>query len=198
MSNPKPTSTLPIRLRLHIITRPNSPHAPPTKQNKPICYSVQHEKFNLFPFSSQDFFENVMRDYFVKFGFCSVWFSCLPSFNLLLCLELVKQFSVVGGSGWWRWMLKATLVFIFDLKTRTMLQPRPKLNNSQASYLGDNAWRQPDVRLTSDCLRNYTVKKITAAPDVYPNIAGSVTGYSWINIHTELPAISSFIRKYRL
>ena len=36
-----------------------------------------------------------MRDLFVKFGFGLVSFSCIPSFNLLLYLELVKRFSVV-------------------------------------------------------------------------------------------------------
>ena len=38
--------------------------------------------------------------FFFKFGFGLVWFSCIPSFNLLLCLELVKKFVVVVG-GWW-------------------------------------------------------------------------------------------------
>ena len=39
-----------------------------------------------------------------------------------------------GGGGWvgggGGWVLKATLVFIFgpNLKTKTLLQPRPKLN----------------------------------------------------------------------
>ena len=37
-----------------------------------------------------------MRDLFVKFGFGLVSFSCIPSFNLLLCLELVKKFVVVA------------------------------------------------------------------------------------------------------
>ena len=36
-----------------------------------------------------------MRDLFVKFGFGLVSFSCIPSFNLLLCLELVKKLLVV-------------------------------------------------------------------------------------------------------
>ena len=60
-----------------------------------------------------------------KFGL--VWFSCIPSFNLLLCLELV------GGGGWvggW------TLVFIFspNLKTKTLLRPRPKVNNNDIYF----------------------------------------------------------------
>ena len=29
--------------------------------------------------------------FFFKFGFGLVWFICMPSFNLLLCLELVKK-----------------------------------------------------------------------------------------------------------
>ena len=33
--------------------------------------------------------------FFFKFGFGLFLFSCVPSFNLLLCLELVKKFSVV-------------------------------------------------------------------------------------------------------
>ena len=45
-----------------------------------------------------------------------VWFSCIPSFNLLRCLELVNKFIVVVG-GWvvgvWWVVFKATLVFIF-------------------------------------------------------------------------------------
>ena len=44
-----------------------------------------------------------------------------------------KKFSVVvvgGGGGGWV-VLTATLVFIFgpNLKTKTLLRPRPKLNN---------------------------------------------------------------------
>ena len=41
--------------------------------------------------------------------------------DVLLCLELVKKFTVVVGGGWW-WVLKATLVFIFgpNLKTRIL------------------------------------------------------------------------------
>ena len=37
---------------------------------------------------------------------------------------------VVGGTGGGWWWLKATLVFIFgpNLKTKTLFQPRPKLN----------------------------------------------------------------------
>ena len=51
---------------------------------------------------------NKFRDFFkilfVKFGFSLVCFSCIPSLNLLLCLKLVKKFSVVvvvGGGGRW-------------------------------------------------------------------------------------------------
>ena len=44
--------------------------------------------------------DNFMRDLFVKFGFGLVSFSCLPSFNLLLCLELVNKFNVVVVVGW--------------------------------------------------------------------------------------------------
>ena len=59
----------------------------------------------------------------------------IPSFNLLLCLQLVKKFGAVGG-GWWvvvvvvEVVLKATLVFIFgpNRQTRTLLRPRPNLN----------------------------------------------------------------------
>ena len=44
--------------------------------------------------------------------------------------SLVWWWVVVGGGGGW-WWLKATLVFIFgpNLKARTLLRPRPKLNN---------------------------------------------------------------------
>ena len=38
-----------------------------------------------------------------------------------------------GSSGGWGWVLKATLVFIFgpNLKTKTLLRPRPKLNKME-------------------------------------------------------------------
>ena len=62
------------------------------------CYSVQLKTI----------FKAFWRFFSSKFGFGLVRFSCIPSFNLLLCRELVKKFSVVGGGGW----MKATLVFI--------------------------------------------------------------------------------------
>ena len=64
---------------------------------------------------------------FFKFLFGLVWFNCIQSVNLLLCLELIKKFSVVGGR------MKATLVFIFgpNLKSKTLLRPRPMLNKIQ-------------------------------------------------------------------
>ena len=50
--------------------------------------------------------------------------SCMPSFNLLRCLELVKKFIVVGGR------MKATLVFIFGPRLGLWLWPRPNLNKN--------------------------------------------------------------------
>ena len=64
----------------------------------------------------------------LKSEFGLVWFSCIPSFNLLLCLELVKKFTVVavvaGG-------VESNFSVIFgpNLKTQTLLRTRPKLNN---------------------------------------------------------------------
>ena len=52
-----------------------------------------------------------LRFFPFKFGFGLVLFSCIPSFNLLLCLEqLVKKFSVVGG-----WMKATVLVLVQTL-----------------------------------------------------------------------------------
>ena len=45
--------------------------------------------------------------------------------------------TVVGDGGW---VLKATLVFIFgpNLQTKTLLWPRPKLNNNDKLSISDN------------------------------------------------------------
>ena len=45
----------------------------------------------------EKFFDRVLIDFFT-FWFVLVWFSCKPNFNLLLCMELVKTFSVVVSS----------------------------------------------------------------------------------------------------
>ena len=65
------------------------------KNNKPRCYIVQLENFTV---------KKIIRDYlwdfverFLFFLQIWVWFSCIPSFNLLLCLELVKKFTVMEG-----------------------------------------------------------------------------------------------------
>ena len=66
---------------------------------------------------------------FVSSNLNLVWFDLViyqvPSFNLPLCLELGKKFSVVvvvGGGLWVVVVLKATLVFIFgqNLKTKIL------------------------------------------------------------------------------
>ena len=44
-----------------------------------------------------DFSRDFLRDFVFKFGFGLVWFSCIPSFNLLLFLELATKFTVVTG-----------------------------------------------------------------------------------------------------
>ena len=120
-------------------------------QNKPRCYSVQllimldiflsfwgdfqkvifiDSFWKIFVWFSVRKFSLFKKNYLnFEFGFNLVWFSCIPSFNLLLWLELVKKFSVVGGGGGGWWWLKATLVFIFAPRLGLWLRPRPKLNN---------------------------------------------------------------------
>ena len=71
--------------------------------NKPGCYSVQLEHFCkrfFLDFFSRFFWEILWDFFFLRFGFSLVWFSCIPSFDLLLCLELVKKFSEVVVGGW--------------------------------------------------------------------------------------------------
>ena len=55
-----------------------------------------------------------------------VWFSCIPSFNFLLCQELVKTFTVVVGG--WKQLLCSSLVQ--TLNTRILDLIWPKLNNN--------------------------------------------------------------------
>ena len=50
-------------------------------------------------FSLLFFFKILFLKIFLKFGFGLVCFSCIPSFNLLICLELVKKCTVVVVGG---------------------------------------------------------------------------------------------------
>ena len=69
-----------------------------------------------------------MRDLFVKYGFGLVSFSCIPSFNLLLCLELVKKFVVVGGGGWW-------VVVVVVVETNYSVKLKLKLNKMERNIV---------------------------------------------------------------
>ena len=73
----------------------------------------------------------IFWEIFSSSNFGLVWFSCIPSFNLLLCLDLVKKFTVVGGG----WVDESNFSVTFgpNLKTKTLLRPRPKLNNYHSS-----------------------------------------------------------------
>ena len=121
--------------------------------NKPRCYSVQMENFSIFSFIDicfdsferfflivlRYFFERIFERFFEVFSLSnlgSVWFDSdvyLVS-TFYWSLEVVKKFSVMVCV---MVVLKATLVFIIgpNLKTNTLLRPRPYLNNCEALYL---------------------------------------------------------------
>ena len=99
-------------------------------------FSLKIESFktcfkDFFEISLRDFSERFLRDFF-SLDLGSVWFDLVmyqvqPS----LMSGTGQKVYCGGGGGGWRWVLKATLVFIFgpNLKTKTLLQHRPKLNN---------------------------------------------------------------------
>ena len=66
---------------------------------KAIGWLSRCKKHNWQGCPLESFFKNLKKNYYFEFGFSLVWFCCILSFNLLLCLELFKKFSVVGGGG---------------------------------------------------------------------------------------------------